>query len=164
MAWSPQASESENILFDCSVLARQGVRFDLLLSDRQLSYSRVKAFAVSDPLETVTVDRNSISDVTLKKLAAWPLRIFGVFMIAGTFFYVLAFAFGQVDRFHFGALLGIVLGGACFVGSSNRWQLEFRANGKRHRIAQPAASKRTDVEAMATALNNAVRALNGAAI
>ena len=155
MAWQPEVPEGERILVNCCLVARQDVRFDLLVSERHVLYSRAKAIALSDPLETVTVPRERISNVRLKKKNPWPTWVCGGLLLAGALAYAVAFMLGQIDTFHFHILLAVILGGACFVGGRNRWRLDFKAGGKRHCIDQPLASRKSDADAMARALKEA---------
>lgn len=159
MSWTPP--ESGSPLVNCSLEPRQGVRFDLCVTDRHIPYSRVKTFAVSDPLETVTVDRASVVHVVLKKRSPWLLRLVGVLLIAGTTAAVIGFMVGSLDEFHFELLLGYVFGGACFLGGSNRWQLSFSDGKKTHRLIQPVASDKRIMNTMAAALQEAGRLLSG---
>jgi hypothetical protein len=157
MSWQPP---SESPLVDCSVQPREGVRFDLWVGEKHLCYSRVKTLAFSDPLETVTIERSAVSNVTLRKKSPWALRLIGLALIAATTAGVIGFMVGTIDRFPFVVLLGYVLGGACFVGSSNRWQLSFSVGKKTHTIVQPVASDKRVMTAMAESIQKAGQLLS----
>lgn len=160
MAWSPKIAEGETVAVNVSVEARDGVHFGLVLSDRQLCFSRTKSgLVLSDAVETVSIPRSEIGDVTLVRRKSWFLRVIGVTLIAATAAYVIAFMAGELTSFSFGGLLGFVLGGACFTGGSNRWELTFTAAGKRYRILQPLSSSKALVDQMAGALQAAARDL-----
>ena len=160
MAWLPKISDGETVVVNANVQAREGVHFGLVLTDRQLCFSRTKSgLVLSDPVETVSIPRSEISDVSLVRRKGWFLRFIGVALIAATAAYVLYFMAGGLPSFSFSGLLGFVLGGACFTGSSNRWELRFSAGGKRYRIVQPLSSSKPLVNQMADALQATGREL-----
>lgn len=162
MAWDPKLEAGERAIVEVNVTPREGVHFGILLTDKRFFYSRKKkGFVVSDAWETVTLPRSDLSEVSLTRKKGWFLRAVGAALIVATAAYVLAFMFGQIDRFSFGGLMGFVFGGACFVGSSNRWDLRFLAGGKSHKILQPLSSSKETVSKMADALQAVGREFSG---
>lgn len=157
MAWLPVASEVP--LVDCSVEPRAGMRFDLWVSENHVCYSRLK-LSFTDSLDTVTIPRANVSKVVLKKKSPWLLRSIGLVLIAATTLGVISFILGTVDKLNLILLGGYVLGGACFLGSSNRWQLSFSDGKKTHKLVQPVASDKQRMMAMAQALQDTGRILS----
>ena len=146
MAWAPIPSEQP--LVDCSLVPGEGLRFNLRLTERHLCYSR-RSNAASDPLETVIVERRAISNVVLKKLLLWQMQAVGVVLMLATTAGVVAL---PVVHSHSLILLGYVFGGACFLGSSDRWVLSFSDGTKTHKLVQPVASDTHVMNLMADAL------------
>jgi hypothetical protein len=157
MAWRRQelVEEGEQVLVDCTELFRNGTRFDLLVTDRRVAYSRRKAFAVSDAVETISVPLSKVRDARLRKASPWGLWTLGFFLIAIFALYCWALIAGEIDTFHFHTLLILGLGGACFVSGRHRWRLQWRAGEKMHRVKQPVSSDRKARDAMSGAIQRA---------
>ncbi len=139
------------------------MRFDLSVSEKHVCYGRA-VLSFTDPLETVIVARSDVSRVEVKKKSPWLFRSLGAVLLLATTIGVVGFLVGDTDEFPLKVLSGYLLGGACFLGSSNRWQLTFFDGNKSHKVVQPVCSHAGLRDAMA-AIQEAGRLLarNGGA-
>lgn len=158
MAWAPV--ESEAALVDCTLEARDGVRFDLFVTDEHLCYSRPKHLT-NDPVETVMVERRRITGATFTKKTPWFLYALGLTITVATGAVLVALSFSWRDGLIFGAV-GLGLAAVCFSSAPKRWRLRFSDGERVHTIDQPAARSAEHRDAITSALRATARLLSAA--
>jgi hypothetical protein len=158
MSWSPILDELELVLVQCNVMARRRVPFHICLTDQHLLYARRKAFAVSDPIETVSVVLADLEAPRLCRVSPWAYWIGGGLLMAIFALHVAAVA-DQVNGFEPRSLMLAGAGVLCFLFGRGRWRLEFSARGRAHVIKQPPSSTDYLRDQMAASLREIFRLL-----
>jgi hypothetical protein len=122
------------------------------------AYSPATSANVAD---TVTVERAHITDVELSKVSALLPRAFGTLLAAAISAVGLASANGLMGPIPPILLVGYAPALACFVGSANRWRLNFSDGETTHSIVQPIAWQRRIINGIADAIQTAAKVLQG---
>jgi hypothetical protein len=159
MAWSPQLDELELVLVGCNVMARKGVPFHVCLTDQHLLYARRKSFAVSDPIETVSVALCEVKSPRLGRVSPWAYWLMGGFLVAAFAIYLFGFYADRDRSFEPRSLMLAGAGVLCFLFGRNRWCLKFSARGRSHVIKQPPSSTDFVRDQMAASLREIFRLL-----
>lgn len=153
MAWAPPDGEA---LVNCSVVARESVRFHLWLGEKKLCYGRASFFG--DSVETVIVERSAISNVVVMKESPWLRRGLAAFLVFTATFLLVAST--EHDRgVLFAALIAYGMAVACVWGTGNQWRLSFSDGKEEHVISQPMARNRASMNVMAKAIQDVAAAL-----
>jgi hypothetical protein len=158
MGWSPILDELELVLVQCNVLARRRVPFHVCLTDQRLLFARRKAFAVSDPNETVSVALADLKAPRLSRVSPWAYWIAGAFLLVIFGLHVAAVA-GDASGFEPRSLMLAGAGVLCFLFGRGRWRLIFSARDRMHVIKQPPSSSDYVREQMAGSLREIFRLL-----
>jgi hypothetical protein len=133
-----QEALADVVLLACQVQARAGVPFNLVVTNRTVTYTRMVSFK-RHPTETLHSTISQIRDVTLKRRSPWFLWIVGSILLLSAVMWLCGFFFGEGERSIKLGLCGLMLAMAfgCFVGGRHRHVLEWHDGERRHRVVQP---------------------------
>jgi hypothetical protein len=161
MAWCPEIDPNEWVLVEHSARADEGARFDLLVTDRRVTYSRIRTFTPLDPVETVSVPRAEMRDVRLRCESPWVLWATSVLLFGVFIWYFQIFLTRDAGAPSAFSLLLPLAGASCLILGRHRWVLKWRARGRRRRLVLPSgfpAQARHDVSTALRAAEDAPRA------
>jgi hypothetical protein len=150
----------EAVLVKCHEEARQGVPFNLVVTDQSVIYTRMVSFKLH-PTETIKSSIADIRDVRLKRRSPFVLWILGVILLGAALTWLWSFLFDQSE---WGirpilCVLMIVFAVGCFMGGRNRFVLEWNEGKKRHRVVQPMSLNLATRDRITAALRDAARLL-----
>lgn len=144
---------NEIVVIDCRELARPGVPFQLVVTDRRVSYARLVSFK-RHRAEIVRSNLPRPESVVLRRRSPWVLWGIGACLFAFALLYVGWFFFGDGERsLHFEVCgFSFLLAFGCFAGGRSRWVLTWRDGERRHRVAQPVSYQSKTRAAISSAL------------
>jgi uncharacterized membrane protein YecN with MAPEG domain len=153
-------SSPQVVLVECHEEARQGVPFNLVVTDQAVTYTRMVSFK-RYPTETIICGISLIRDARLKRRSPWFLWILGVVLLGFAVMWLWSFFFGEGERSIQLGLCGlmIALAFACFRGGRHRFVLEWNEGDKRHRVVQPLSLSIGTRDRISAALRDAARLL-----
>jgi hypothetical protein len=153
-------SSPQLVLVKCHEEARQGVPFNLVVTDQSVIYTRMVSFK-RDPTETIISNISLIRDARLKRRSPWFLWILGVVLLGFALMWLWSFFFGEGERSIQLGLCGLMVALAfgCFMGGRHRFVLEWNDDRKRHRVVQPLSLSIRTRDRITAALRDAARLL-----
>jgi hypothetical protein len=137
MGWPSEIAEEERVFVECSERPRRGRRFDLLVTDRRVAYSRTRPFALLDRVELVETPRSAMRDVELRCENPWLLWLVGAALFTVFAWYFQTFLFVDSGAPSAASLLLPLGGSGCLIGGRHRWVLRWRVGGQLHRVVLP---------------------------
>jgi hypothetical protein len=148
------------MLVKCHEQARQGVPFNLVVTDQSVMYTRMVSFK-RHPTETLISNIAQTRDVNLRRRSPWFLWTLGVVLLGFAVVWLGSFLFGEGER-HIqlglcGLMIALALG--CFAGGRHRLVLEWNDGKRRHRIVQPLSLSVRTRDNISAALREAERLL-----
>ena len=158
MGWQPEIAEDERVFVECSERPSDGPRFDLLVTDRRVAYTRGK-LGRRDRVDTIEVPRAAMADVRLRCESPWALWAAGVALFVAFAWYLQTCLARDAGAPTAASLLLPLAGAACLIGGRHRWVLRFSAAGRLHRLVLPNALPERSRYVVSNALRAAEDAL-----